>query len=122
MTRKDRFAPLPRTPTVRDVLRAYNESKRGRKDEKVGEVVADALLLYFDQALPVALLYRQERGQYTAVAQAHKGSEVKPSDVYGAEHLLRLFSSSCRALRRPSGSPAHSCAQPSCRRCWRRRR
>lgn len=48
--------------------------------------------LYFDKALPLILLYRQEREQYERLrAATSKGKEFVPSDIYGAEHLLRLF-------------------------------
>lgn len=45
--------------------------------------------LLFDQALPLILLYRQERTQYDLTARAH--SDKSPSEIYGAEHLLRVF-------------------------------
>lgn len=45
------------------------------------------LRCYFDKALPVMLLYNNERKQYEEAVS----SDVSPSTVYGAEHLLRLF-------------------------------
>lgn len=49
--------------------------------------VMKGLESYFDKALPVMLLYKSERRQYEeAIAD-----DVRPSNVYGAEHLLRLF-------------------------------
>ena len=48
--------------------------------------------MYFDRALPVCLLYRAERAQFEGLAAS---GVLKPtmvwSDVYGAEHLVRLF-------------------------------
>lgn len=46
--------------------------------------------MYFDKALPLILLYRQEREQYDRL-RASAGKDFVPSEVYGAEHLLRLF-------------------------------
>lgn len=51
------------------------------------EEVLKGLRCYFDNALPVMLLYNNERKQYEETVSA----EVSPSTVYGAEHLLRLF-------------------------------
>mmetsp|Transcript_25070 Transcript_25070/g.41771 ORF Transcript_25070/g.41771 Transcript_25070/m.41771 type:complete len:386 (+) Transcript_25070:60-1217(+) len=49
----------------------------------------EALLLHFDKALPTILLYRQERDQYDALCVKFPSS--RPSQLYGAEHLLRFF-------------------------------
>lgn len=42
-----------------------------------------------EQALPLILLYRQERRQYDLTIQKHPNKS--PSEIYGAEHLLRAF-------------------------------
>lgn len=49
----------------------------------------DGLRSYFDKALPAMLLYSQERDQFNDVIPEE--SEISPSNIYGAEHLLRLF-------------------------------
>jgi hypothetical protein len=68
------------------------------------------LTLYFDRSLGANLLYRFERAQYLELQKEHaakkeerrgagrkrgdgdaEAGEWKASDVYGAEHLLRLF-------------------------------
>lgn len=49
--------------------------------------IVDGLRCYFDKALPAMLLYKEERQQYKEVID----DGASPSDVYGAEHLLRLF-------------------------------
>jgi mortality factor 4-like protein 1 len=52
------------------------------------EVIA-GLKLYFNKALGTLLLYRHERQQY---ADARKRfPDTAMSDIYGCEHLLRLF-------------------------------
>lgn len=53
----------------------------------MGEILK-GLCCYFDKALPALLLYQNERKQYQ---EACPGGTA-PCAVYGAEHLLRLFS------------------------------
>jgi mortality factor 4-like protein 1 len=45
------------------------------------------LCCYFDKALPMMLLYNNEHKQYQEACP----NDIVPSDIYGAEHLLRLF-------------------------------
>jgi mortality factor 4-like protein 1 len=55
----------------------------------LSEIIA-GITLYFDKALGNNLLYRFERAQY--VEQKRAGNADRPmSEIYGAEHLLRLF-------------------------------
>ena len=51
------------------------------------EEIMKGLSCYFDKALPVMLLYKNEHQQYQEACPAN----VFPSAIYGAEHLLRLF-------------------------------
>ncbi|KAK6130894.1 hypothetical protein DH2020_035369 [Rehmannia glutinosa] len=80
---------LPRSPSVYEILKKYFDyrvKKDGMIVETVGEIVK-GLRCYFDKALPAMLLYKEERQQYKEVIT----DNVSPSNVYGAEHLLRLF-------------------------------
>lgn len=62
----------------------------------------NGIVLYFDKALGNNLLYRFERAQYTDIRR--KTAEVRPmSEIYGAEHLLRLFG----AFDRVNSGPFH---------------
>lgn len=83
---------LPRSPCVHDVVQLYLENKAKRSSAagqlKIVELF-EGLVLYFDHALPVVLLYRTERRQYSDLVAKHPG--VQPSKLYGCEHLLRLF-------------------------------
>jgi len=60
-----------------------------RADALLDEIMA-GLIVYFDKCLGNNLLYRFERAQY--IEQRKETKEEKPmSEIYGAEHLLRLF-------------------------------
>ena len=97
----DYFAAGRRGRTCRHVLDRYVQSKReeGCKGIELDAVeeLASGVLLYFDRALPVYLLYRFERQQFDEVEdsilcqQIESEPDIPWSDVYGVEHLLRLF-------------------------------
>jgi mortality factor 4-like protein 1 len=57
----------------------------------LSEIIA-GITLYFDKALGNNLLYRFERAQY--VEQKRDNPDKPMSEIYGAEHLLRLFGES----------------------------
>ncbi|XP_010474852.1 PREDICTED: protein MRG2-like [Camelina sativa] len=89
VTQMHKLVQLPRSPNVDDILKKYVDSqmkKHGRVTDSVEEILK-GLRCYFDKALPVMLLYNNERKQYEETVTA----DVSPSTVYGAEHLLRLF-------------------------------
>ncbi|XP_021820179.1 protein MRG2-like [Prunus avium] len=89
ITHLGKLVKLPRTPNVDDIMKKYLDyrSKDTLKKTHSVEEILKGLCCYFDKALPVMLLYKNERQQYEK-AIAHDAS---PSSVYGAEHLLRLF-------------------------------
>ncbi|KAI9184147.1 Esa1p-associated factor [Blastocladiella emersonii ATCC 22665] len=104
------LVPLPRTPSVADILERYRDerakdllagsgdidSKDKDKDKAkdthavdvLNETVA-GLRAYFDRALGSLLLYRFERLQYLEILRAFPDRAA--STLYGGEHLLRLF-------------------------------
>ncbi|KAJ0235696.1 Protein MRG2 [Hirschfeldia incana] len=89
ITQMQKLVELPRSPSVDDILKKYTDSKmekHGRLSDSVEEILK-GLRCYFDNALPVMLLYNNERKQYEETVSG----DVSPSSVYGAEHLLRLF-------------------------------
>ncbi|KAJ1024338.1 hypothetical protein NDA18_004507 [Ustilago nuda] len=118
ITKNGLLVPLPRRPCVRDILQDYRKhylslktpsSSKTRSPAVVDEVLK-GLKLYFDRSLGQNLLYRFERAQYVEYRKkngpkmgdgdirsnarsgtASMGGDMEPSDVYGAEHLLRLF-------------------------------
>ncbi|KAF9364352.1 MAG: MRG-domain-containing protein [Benniella sp.] len=91
ITKNQQLVPLPRTPNVVQILDMYKESKKDKKaknDEIFQEVLA-GIKTYFDKCLGNMLLYRFERQQYVDIRKKNVGKE--DSEIYGAEHLLRLF-------------------------------
>ena len=55
--------------------------------------MADGICLLFDQSLPFRLLYTGEHSQWAVLEQQVDSSSstiLKPSEIYGCEHLLRL--------------------------------
>ncbi|KAJ1996232.1 Esa1p-associated factor [Coemansia spiralis] len=97
ITKDKLLVPLPRDPSVAQMLMQYQESRRAAKDKRKGahrddeivDEVIDGLKVYFDRALGNILLYRFERYQYKQMRE--KFPDKPLSEIYGAEHLLRLF-------------------------------
>jgi len=105
VTREPRaWVPLPRDPCVTAVLDRF-VARRGAKKWRS---VADAVRSYFDAALPKLLLYRYEREQWESVKARRAGAA--PSDVYGAEHLLRLLAKLPVLLAKTDLGPAEAAA------------
>ncbi|KAJ2481908.1 Esa1p-associated factor [Coemansia sp. RSA 2131] len=96
---KDRLlVPVPRSPTVAQMLEQYQEHRRASKDKRrparrdddeIVDEIIDGLKVYFDKALGNILLYRFERYQYKQMLEQFP--ERNPAEIYGCEHLLRLF-------------------------------
>ncbi|KAG4304926.1 hypothetical protein PORY_001601 [Pneumocystis oryctolagi] len=96
ITKNQQLVSLPRSPTVTEILQNYKNSisaaqkKRfSNADADIFEEVISGIKLYFDRCLGNILLYRFERQQYSDIRKTYKDKEM--SDIYGAEHLLRLF-------------------------------
>lgn len=105
--------PLPSPNSVSSILDAYfDEAKATRRigsaEADILEEVVMGMKDYFEMSLGNLLLYRLERQQYFEVRNILDGKSKKDSvgpewegfkgktvvDVYGAEHLARLFSKS----------------------------
>ncbi|OLY82142.1 Chromatin modification-related protein eaf3 [Smittium mucronatum] len=96
VTKEKLLVELPRSPTVSQIIDQYNvyllenaEKRKSRKNEEISKEILVGLKNYFDKALGAILLYRFERYQYQEILQLYP--DTKMSDIYGAEHLLRLF-------------------------------
>lgn len=92
VTKNQQLVPLPRDPTVAQILDKYRASvpkkRPGSAEADIFDEIVAGLKLYFDKSLGTILLYRFERQQYLEIRKEHPSKE--PSEVYGAEHLLRL--------------------------------
>lgn len=86
---------LPRNPTVSAIFQEYEtyatQSKSSVKSKNLIREVLAGLKVYFDRSLGHSLLYRYERQQYIDIRKRPELENKVMSDVYGAEHLLRLF-------------------------------
>lgn len=101
VTKNLSLIPLPAEHSVNSILDTYFEEEKGKR--RLGSAEADLLeevvagtKEYFDKTLGKLLLYRFERQQYLEARQkwevGHDEWENKTvGDVYGAEHLARLF-------------------------------
>ena len=106
VTKNLSLVPIPADHPVSEILSTYFEEEKGKR--RLGSAEADLLEEvvqgtkdYFEQCLGKLLLYRFEREQYFRLHQAmEKGKDEfegrplkdkKISDIYGAEHLCRLF-------------------------------
>ena len=96
VTLQGELLSLPRSVTAAEVLRRFEaDAKKKARSAEQAELAADCaagLKAYFDGALYSSLLYAEERAQAEAALVSHKNTKKRePSEVYGAEHLLRLF-------------------------------
>jgi mortality factor 4-like protein 1 len=88
VTQRAMLVSLPRTPSVNDLFKAFmNDGKRKNTVQQAMAQIVEGLSVYFDRALPLILLYKSERAQLASAVEPGK----RFSDVYGLEHLLRLF-------------------------------
>ncbi|KAL7421050.1 Esa1p-associated factor [Cryptotrichosporon argae] len=95
VTKNNQLVTLPRQPNVRELLDEYRQYVLSTKKDRstratslLSEIIS-GIILYFDKALGNNLLYRFERAQY--VEQRRAAGDKPMSEIYGAEHLLRLF-------------------------------
>jgi mortality factor 4-like protein 1 len=79
-------------------LKAYSAAEKTARPRRPGSAEADifeevvsGIKVYFDRCLGNVLLYRFERQQYVDIRRTSEGKEMEMSEIYGAEHLLRLF-------------------------------
>ncbi len=104
VTKTLQLVPLPSPHPVNALLATYEDQELAKR--RAGSPEADILQEltagireYFDKCLGRILLYRFERDQYFEVCKwfTTPGGEYEgkgPGDVYGPEHLARLFGES----------------------------
>jgi hypothetical protein len=112
ITRKDFDSPrslhvLPARVTVKQVLQHYqrkrcsskssssnysesDEAKKKEHNERIRRF-CESLALLFDDALPVCLLYSEERPQYESLQSNESLRLKRPCEIYGSTFLLRLL-------------------------------
>ncbi|KAJ7475212.1 MRG-domain-containing protein [Mycena galericulata] len=104
VTKENKLVSLPRSPTVDELLKEFEvylkETKPAhlRDPLVLASTVVSGLQVYFDRSLANHLLYRFERPQYAGVRVKYitgqdviVGQEKEMSEIYGAEHLLRML-------------------------------
>ncbi|KAL2005711.1 hypothetical protein VTN00DRAFT_10204 [Thermoascus crustaceus] len=100
VTKNLQVVALPAKFSVNQILDAYVEEEKPKRtspsDIDVLEEVIAGIREYFDKSLDKILLYRFEREQYRLLrkrweAGAEGFADKGPLDIYGAEHLTRLF-------------------------------
>lgn len=97
VTRQQKLVPLPRDPTVNHILNEWVKTKKNPEQNKIASEVADGLRRFFNGGLSILLLYRFERPQYDELMKGSKKAKGDDDlaggvcDIYGAEHLARLF-------------------------------
>lgn len=78
-----------------------NKFKKEMKRQEYFNMV-EGILMYFDDLLSNRLLFRQELGQYESMIKYIKEKDlhhIRMCEIYGCEHLLRLFSKLPEFLR-----------------------
>ncbi|KAF8337333.1 MRG-domain-containing protein [Cantharellus anzutake] len=102
VTKNNQLVTLPRKPCVRDLLEEFKQYATSQMHPSTKIDLLPTLLAglqtYFDRSLGSMLLYRYERPQYAQTRKQYitgqhvnPGEEKEMSQVYGAEHLCRLF-------------------------------
>ncbi|PNS16795.1 hypothetical protein CAC42_4759 [Sphaceloma murrayae] len=101
VTKDHKLVPLPSKTPVNVFLDDYEDHEKQRRREgsadwDILEEVIAGVREYFNKSLGRILLYRFERPQWQDLhSQINKGagelSGKQVADVYGVEHLLRLF-------------------------------
>ena len=102
VTRQKQLVPLPKPDalTVRAITTKYENYKEANTDDAkivgLAKEMCRGLNEYFNVLLGSQLLYKFERGQYAELLKNNVGKQL--CDLYGAEHLLRMFVKIGRAL------------------------
>ncbi|KAJ7861188.1 MRG domain-containing protein [Mycena leptocephala] len=99
-----KLVTLPRSPTVRELLKEFETYVKDTRPVHLKNplllipAVVSGIKVYFDCSLGNHLLYRPERPQYGVMRAKYitgqtvvVGQEKEMSEIYGAEHLLRML-------------------------------
>ncbi|CAK5278018.1 unnamed protein product [Mycena citricolor] len=104
VTKDNKLVTLPRNPSVGQLLKDFEKyltetpPPHLKDPNLLAPTVISGLQVYFDRSLANHLLYRVERPQYTQIRAKYItgqavviGQEKEMSEIYGAEHLLRML-------------------------------
>ncbi|KAI9869897.1 MAG: Esa1p-associated factor [Pleopsidium flavum] len=104
VTKNLQLVPLPSKNPTNAILTTYFDEEKmkrrlGSAEADILEEVVAGVKEYFDKCLGRILLYRFEREQFFEIRQLWESGKSEwdgkgPGDVYGAEHLCRLFGAS----------------------------
>ncbi|KAI9717071.1 MAG: hypothetical protein M1812_005006 [Candelaria pacifica] len=104
VTKNLQLVPLPAKTPANAILTTYLDQEKGKRRSGSAEAdilqeVVQGIREYFDKCLGRILLYRFEREQFFEIRQLWESGEGEwdgkgPGDVYGVEHLCRLFGKS----------------------------
>lgn len=104
VTKNLQLVVLPCKDPANAILDLYFEEEKGKRrlgsaDADLLEEVVAGVKEYFEKCLGRILLYRFEREQFFEIRQLWEAGKGEwdgkgPGDVYGAEHLCRLFGTS----------------------------
>jgi hypothetical protein len=118
VTKENKVAPTPAPISVTQFLNEYEESEMahrrpGSADADILEEVIAGVKEYFNKALGRILLYRFERNLYfdwhKQLEKGHGDHAGKTMcDIYGCEHLLRLFGKNLLFLENVSRLPTNN--------------
>jgi mortality factor 4-like protein 1 len=92
ITRQKQLVPLPRKKTIADILDEYAKYRAKNPNgvkPGVAQEVVNGVQEYFNVMLGTQLLYKFERPQYGDLLA--ENPNLPMSQIYGSEHLLRLF-------------------------------
>ena len=100
VTKNQQVVALPAKRSVNQILEDYSEAEKPKRTSSADLDVLEEIIMgikeYFDKALDKILLYRFEREQYRNLRKKWESgsgdfADKGPLDIYGAEHLTRLF-------------------------------
>ena len=131
VTKEQKLATVPSPTPINQFLNEYYQTEAdnrrpGSADADILEEVIAGVREYFNKSLGRILLYRFERQQFYDVYKTiesgsgeHAGKTL--CDMYGCEHLLRLFGKSSiehSTLRLDTDAPQSLCQISSRIRTW----
>ncbi|ODV61437.1 Eaf3p [Ascoidea rubescens DSM 1968] len=96
ITKNHYLVDVPKNPSIMQILKNYEEVTLPSKNNQTIEIdilreVLSGINLYFDRSLGSILLYRFERTQFAELSKDEKNKDKRLCEIYGVEHLLRLF-------------------------------